>query len=67
MEFEELKKKIEEGAIEAQLRGVEFKSSWKQDHGRDISAIANDENLDKGWLIVGINDDGTLAGCNLDW
>ena len=39
---------------------VEFKSKWHQDYGRSISAIGNEKK--GGWLIIGINDNGSLLG-----
>lgn len=67
MEFEELKAKLKSGKIEAQFRGVDFKRSWHQSHGKDISAIANNENISKGWIIIGIEDNGRLSRHSVDW
>ena len=44
---------------------VEFKSQWYQGYGKSISAIGNEE--DGGWLIVGIDDKGSLLGKNSGW
>ncbi len=67
MEKKELISRIKKRRIEAQLEGVEFKKSWRQECGKSVSAIANDENIFKGWLVIGINDDGTLAGRDTIW
>ena len=44
---------------------LEFKSQWRQDYGKSISAIGNEE--EGGWLIVGIDDKGFLLGKNSGW
>ena len=67
MELEELRKQLKLGKVEVQIRGVEFKKSWQQIHGKSISAIANVENLTKGWIVIGINDDGTPSGHDVRW
>ena len=67
MELEELKSKLSSGKVEAQLIGVDFKSSWHQSHGKNISAIANATNQLKGWLVIGINDEGAPCGHDVDW
>lgn len=46
---------------------LELKSQWKTDHGKSISAIANHESLTGGWLIVGVDDKGKLAGKDEGW
>lgn len=58
MDIERLKEAIQQGKIEPQMKGVELKSSWQQDHGKDISTIANNDSLVKGWLVIGVNDNG---------
>ena len=67
MKLEELRIQLKSGKIEAQIRGVDFKRSWQQAHGKDISAIANVESLTKGWIVVGVNDDGTPSGHDIKW
>jgi len=64
---DELLKEIEKGTPEVALPGVEFKESWDQKYGEDISAIANDLNLVRGWLVIGVKDKGGLAGRDLNW
>ena len=44
---------------------IEFKTKWRQDYGKSISAIGNDEK--GGWLIVGINDSGVLLDNSSGW
>ena len=60
MEKKELISNIKSGASEVDLEGVEFKSNWTQEHGKDISAIANSEHIAKGWLVIGVKNDGSL-------
>lgn len=67
MLFDELKKKIEEGITEPQLHGVDFKRNWDQKHGQDISAIANHEGIQTGWVVVGVQDSGKVAGFDENW
>lgn len=67
MDFEKLKKFILEGNTEVYHSGVEFKRKWQQDCGQDISAIANDENIQTGWLVVGVEDNGALSGHDENW
>ncbi len=43
---------------------IEFKQQWEQSHGRHISAIGNKNK--KGWLIIGVNDNGDLLDNQLD-
>ena len=44
---------------------VEFKEQWRQDNGKSFSAIGNGE--EKGWLIIGVDDNGSLIGKNIQW
>ena len=67
MEIDQLKQAIREGKIEPQLNGVEFKSAWHQSHGKDISAIANNNSLLKGWLVIGVNNDGQVMERTINW
>jgi predicted HTH transcriptional regulator len=46
---------------------TELKSDWHQDHGKDISAIANNLALAGGWVVIGVNDQGKLLGKSADW
>ena len=59
---EQIIKKISSGKLlEFLIPNVELKSSWRQEYGKDISAIANHFRKEGGWIILGINDDGTLS------
>jgi predicted HTH transcriptional regulator len=59
---EQIIKKISSGKLlEVLIPNVELKSSWRQEYGKDISAIANHFRKEGGWIILGINDDGTLS------
>lgn len=46
---------------------VELKSDWEKKHGEKISAIANQDSREGGWLIIGINDQGKLLGKDINW
>lgn len=46
---------------------VELKASWSQDDGKKLSALANKLEASVGWLVVGVNDDGSLAGRDAKW
>ncbi len=59
--------RIEKGLTESQCPNVELKSVWRLEHGERISALANKTAYKKTWLIVGINDDGTLCGRDAQW
>jgi len=67
MQFDELKSAIESSNIEAHLIGVDFKRSWHKSHGEDISAIANDQNISTGWLVIGVEDNGKVSGHDETW
>src|SRR5690242_12767798 len=66
--LKDLIQKIEAGDLtEVLANRVEFKSSWQQDHGKDVSAIANHESMQGGWLVVGLDDKGVLLGRDHAW
>lgn len=59
---------IKSGSIQEHLnKNVELKESWHLDHGQKISAIANKYAIPVTWFIVGLKDNGTLAGKTSDW
>lgn len=58
---------LKSGKVESQLEGVEFKQSWNQSHGKDISAIANEESISTGWLVIGVRDNGQCCEHDLGW
>lgn len=57
----------EESLIESLAAQVELKRSWKQDNGKEISAIANHPSRDGGWLIMGVEDTGHLSRKDQAW
>ena len=64
----DLIKQLTAGALrELSAFRVEFKAKWKKEFGEDISAIANQVDRQGGWLIVGVNDNGTLPWKTLGW
>ena len=67
MELKNLISCIAAGKIEAELEGVDYKSSWQQHHGKDLSAIGNHEKIATGWIVVGVDDDGRLLGKDKSW
>lgn len=66
LNLEDLVSRIISGAAEVQFQGVEFKESWSQRVGRDISAVANCLEIDNGWIVIGIKDTGRTCGKNSD-
>lgn len=64
----ELLSKIEQSSITEVLnQGIELKSSWQQEFGKDICALANTEDQRTGFLIVGVNDKGIPLGYDESW
>lgn len=59
---------IQTGNIQENLhKNVELKESWQKDHGHKISALSNKLTEPTTWLLVGLRDDGTLAGKGAEW
>lgn len=56
--MEELVVQLELGKTEPHFIGVELKQSWQLRHGEDISAIANEPSIARGWLVIGLDDNG---------
>jgi predicted HTH transcriptional regulator len=67
MDKKTLIKQLKSGKTEPQLEKVEFKRSWSQSHGKKISAIANQEGIVTGWVVVGMEDNGQPSGHDLKW
>lgn len=65
--LEQLKVAISTNKKESQMSGVEYKQSWRREHGKDISAIANHPDVLTGWLVVGVNDDAQAVGESQSW
>lgn len=65
--IEQLKEAISKQVTESQMSGVEYKQSWRREHGKDISAIANHPDILTGWLVVGVNDIGEAVGADQGW
>ena len=60
--------KIAAGCLsEVSYSGLEFKSKWDTEYGKDISAIANQESLAGGWFVVGVDDRGIPCGRDKRW
>lgn len=47
--------------------GFELKKSWEEKHGEKISAFANKLAAEQVWLVIGVSDDGSLAGHPESW
>lgn len=46
---------------------VELKRSWSREHGEKASMLCNGNPISENFMIIGIEDDGALAGHNEDW
>jgi predicted HTH transcriptional regulator len=46
---------------------LELKETWKQEHGYDVSALANKIDQPTSFLVVGITDDGNPMGRDENW
>src|SRR5947209_5434836 len=57
----------ERRVLEVTCAGVEFKSSWDQAHGKDISAMANSRYNEPSWLVIGVDDKGACQGKTSGW
>lgn len=59
---------IENGKIQEYLhQNIELKAAWSQEYGQKISALANRPGGSLSWVIVGLNDNGTLSGKDNLW
>jgi hypothetical protein len=59
---------IENGLLkEHTYPNVELKKDWAQKYGHKISALANKTEYERTWLVIGVNDDGTLANKDEKW
>lgn len=58
LEVDQLVAALESGKNEPHFLGVELKQAWQERHGEDISAIANERGLARGWIVVGLDDKG---------
>ncbi len=59
---------IEKSSLtELSVPGLEFKSSWSQDVGKEICSLANDLSVPKKWLVVGVDDGGRLLNQPSSW
>ena len=66
--IEILLKHISQGSLlETSFPRVELKSIWNKNCGKDISAIANHESQQGGWMIIGIDDQGNPVGTDSKW
>lgn len=66
--LEELKSELARGRlVEHQFPNVQLKESWKQDNGKQLCGRANDMKSPRAWMVVGVADDGSLAGKSEDW
>ncbi len=64
----ELISKIESGILKEHCaQNVELKRSWNDKHGKRISSLCNKISYPKMWLIVGVDDDGSVYGHDESW
>jgi predicted HTH transcriptional regulator len=65
---EDIISKISNGTLaEHRYDNLELKSTWDQDCGKKISALANKNPEKVNWLCIGINDAGEIIGNNESW
>jgi len=65
--IEELVRTLQQGELlEHRRANVELKRNWDQDCGRKLSALANKTHETVSWLVVGVEDGGTLSGHDED-
>jgi len=65
---EDIISKLNDGTLlEHRYPNLELKSSWSQDCGKKISALANKNIQDNNWLCVGIDDNGHLTAKDENW
>jgi predicted HTH transcriptional regulator len=68
MTLDELADEIRAGKLQEHLHAsLELKEDWAQKYGEKLSSLANKPNQSLGWLVVGISDDGKLAGKSAKW
>lgn len=61
--IEDLLNEIRNGnSQEHKHENIELKESWHQKYGKDLSALGNKLHNPCCWLVVGVKDDGSLAG-----
>jgi predicted HTH transcriptional regulator len=66
--IDDIKVDLASGTLVEHLHeNLELKSSWKEDNGERLSALANRLELECGWMIVGVNDEGLLVGRDENW
>lgn len=56
-----------QGATELRQPNLELKRSWDGKYGEKLSALGNRFLTGEAWLVVGVEDDGTLAGHDETW
>lgn len=68
LEETQLLELIRKGAAKEHcLPNLELKRSWDKKYGEKLSALANRTPSRGGWLVVGVEDRGTLAGHPEQW
>ncbi len=64
----ELLSEIKNGALKEHCaHNVELKRSWQDKYGKKISSLCNKISCSNMWLIIGIEDDGTIYGHDETW
>lgn len=58
---------LEGNLQEFRFNNIELKRDWRKDYGKKICAIANKVNKNILWLVVGIEDDGSLSLQDEKW
>jgi predicted HTH transcriptional regulator len=59
---------IHEGKTqEFRYENIEYKRNWDQEYGKKISAIGNRNFVSEYFILIGVEDNGTLSGHNEAW
>jgi predicted HTH transcriptional regulator len=57
----------EEKTKEFNYENIEFKRAWDQEYGKKISAIGNRNFISEYFIVIGVEDDGSLSGHDEIW
>lgn len=64
----DLKIKLQEGTLtEHTYENVELKRDWSKEHGEKLSMLCNGQPEHECFLVVGVEDNGTLSGHDGSW
>ncbi|WP_444909298.1 RNA-binding domain-containing protein [Microbulbifer sp. TRSA005] len=67
-DIETIKRKLrDESLTEHEFENVELKRDWRNTHGEKISMLCNGNPEHNCFLLIGVEDDGSLSGHNQKW